>query len=234
MAQAISSSLAQAAPNGGNRSPAIGAEKPEGQAVQSSPQQPEASQRSPATMISLSPEAWDTLRTELSSLPALPEYSAPEIRDLSKIGEARQIKAALNKLDELDKARGANTETLNRFQANYEKLRDTPPKPAVVLNEEEKAKALKLLKEAGLTLAIPKDGNYGFGKDGVIYMFKSDGTVTAEEDGVATSQESQQQSLARYTDMISRQQNLLRDTSSERTALLARQGALLGEAVAAA
>ncbi|MDB5502160.1 MAG: hypothetical protein JWR89_2062 [Tardiphaga sp.] len=107
--------------------------------------------RRPSHDLFLSTEASGSLQTGLSSLAALPERSAPVIRDLGKIGEAHQIKAALNQLDQLDKARGANTETLNRFQANYKKLRDTPPKPAVVLNEEEKAEALKLLNEAGIT-----------------------------------------------------------------------------------
>jgi hypothetical protein len=234
MAQAISGSLAYAAPSSNNRSPAIGAEKPEGQAVQSSQQQPETPQRSPATIVSLSPEALDTLRTALPSLPALPEYSALEIRDLGRIGESRQIKWKLSELDQLDKARAANAESLKRMQLSYNKMRDTPPKAPVLLNAEDTAKALQMLKDAGRVLTIPEGGNYGYVEDGVQYMFKSDGTVTTQEEGVATSLEVQQDTLAKYADTISYFQNQLRDIAPERAALLARQGALLGDAAEAA
>lgn len=195
----------------------------------SSPEPDNTSPRNPATVVSLSPEAWSALQPDR---PELPQHEAPAPRDLGKIMEASRIEMELAKLDALDNARAANTETLHRFQATYTKLRDTPPKPAKILDEEGKERVLKLLEEGGLVLTIPKDGTFGFGKDGVIYMFRSDGTVTAEEDGVATSSKVQQRSLARYADMISWQQNLLRDTSSERAALLASRAALQGDEIA--
>ncbi|MDB5578221.1 MAG: hypothetical protein JWR80_3397 [Bradyrhizobium sp.] len=228
MSQAISSSLAYAAANGDYRSSAVDAEKPAGQTAPSP--QPETSQRSPATVVSLSPDAWGTLHTELSSLPALPEHDVPTPADMARFGETRQVQAKLRDLDQLDKARAANEEALKNLQSSYDRMRDTAPKAAVVLNADDTAKALQMLKDAGRTLSIPKGGTYGYVQDGIQYMFKSDGTVTTQQEGVATSPAGQQEALAKFSGTLAYFQNQLRDTAPERAALVARQATLQGGA----
>jgi hypothetical protein len=230
MSQAISSSLAYAAPSGDNRPSAIAAERPEGQAAPSSPQ-PESSPRSPATVVSLSPDAWGALHTELSSLPALPAYIGPTPADMARFGEARQVQSKLRDLDQLDKAHAANQEALKNLQSSYDTMRDNAPKAPVALNAEGTAKALQMLKDAGRILSIPRGGNYGYVQDGIQYMFKSDGTVTTQQEGVATSLAGQQEALAKFAGTLAYFQNQLRDTAPERAALVARQATLQGDAV---
>lgn len=88
-----------------------------------------------------------------------------------------------------------------------------------------------MLKDAGRTLTIPggKDGGYGFVQDGVQYNFKGDGTVTAQQEDVATSPQAQQEWLARLENSINHVSGFLTDTSARRDALTAQRNALVAK-----
>jgi hypothetical protein len=194
----------------------------------------------PATVVTFSAEARDQLSS--LTLPELPERPAlalsdpaPSSRlppfDFERHRKLAELEMKLGLLDRLEDMRAGRAESLKNLEASYIKMRDTPPKAAVKLDAKGVEKALKMLKDAGVALRIPgKDGNFGYGQDGVIYMFKGDGTVTAEENGVATSLENQQRALSQMDDMRVRLHDWLRDTSAERAALVAQRDALTGSA----
>jgi hypothetical protein len=142
-----------------------------------------------------------------------------------------KVKVELSYLNRLEQNRDTYTAALERLQAAHAKMRDTPPKTAVTLNAADTAKALKMLKDAGRTLTIPgsKDGTYGFIQDGIQYNFKGDGTVTAQQEGVATSADAQQEWLARIEDSMSHISSFLTDTSARREALTTERDALIAK-----
>ena len=147
--------------------------------------------------------------------------------------ELKQLEMKLGALDRLEEARARNTEHLKRLEASYKRMRDTPPKAAVKLNAEDTRKALQMLKDAGRTPVYPgKDGNYSYVAGGVQYMFKGDGTVMVQQEGVATSPQSQQEMLATMDRSLARLHEWLRDTSGERAALVTQRDALLGRIAA--
>ena len=82
-------------------------------------------------------------------------------------------------------------------QDSYTKWQNTTPVPAVQLTAAQIADVLK--KAAPLGFDPSKIGGadtYGFGMDGKIYIFKKDGTAWMNDDGVPTSEQQKQDSLA--------------------------------------
>jgi hypothetical protein len=203
------------------------------------------SDRGPATQVSLSQDAMDHLNVAQLPVREIGRQAPPSSRGtdpamqklaeamtpeaLDKFHQLHDLNLKISEIDRNEAARDSNTAALARFQASYEKTRDTPPKPAVVLNAADTEKALQMLKDAGVALTIPgKDGNFGYGKDGIQYMFRGDGTVTTQEESVATSFEMQQKMLSADQEAMSYYSNLLQDRSGERAALAAQRDALLG------
>jgi hypothetical protein len=229
MPQAISSLLAYAAPNGDYRSLTIDADKPEGQAVQSPQQQPEASQRSPATLVSLSPESSATASVPFS-LPA--SYSAQSgVAHLSEQDiELRRLNAEIKGADVRLKARDAFAQHFEATRASYDKIANTPPKAAVALDAKETADVVKKALSLGYNPLGGKD-NYSFGWEGKVYTFMADGSATVHEEGVATSVEQQQAAIEARKQFFARATDPMTEVTNERNALVAKRAALLGTTV---
>jgi len=101
---------------------------------------------------------------------------------------------------------------LKDAQKSYTKWQNTTPVPAVKLTAAQIADVLK--KAAPLGIDPSKIGGadtYGFGMDGKIYIFKKDGTAWMNEDGVPTSEQQKQDSLATRASNIQFLTNYLRD-----------------------
>jgi hypothetical protein len=222
--------VGQIAPNG--RSALSGA---------SSPSDGSGSQDA-ATVISFSAAALDRLTAMQSeaatgiSMARFDRSMTSEEADqrgaqLSNSFAADKVKVELSYLNRLEQNRDNYAAALKRLEASYAKMRDTPPKAAVTLNAADTAKALQMLKDAGRILTIPggKEGSYIFGKDGIQYNFKGDGTVTARQAGVATSVEAQTEMLAMMKDSMSHISDFLTDTSARREALTTQRDALLAK-----
>ncbi|MDB5656568.1 MAG: hypothetical protein JWQ94_4181 [Tardiphaga sp.] len=198
-------------------------------------------QLDPATVVTLSAEAQDRLDAmklwEVPQFKLLPEPEPSGFTmtpdKMQQVKELKDLELKLGALDRLEEARSRNNEALQHLRASYKKLRDTPPKAAVKLNAEDTEKALQMLKDAGRTLIYPgKDGSYGYVEDGVQYNFKGDGTVTVQEEGVATSPQTQRQLFAAMDESMERLHDWLRDTSGERATLLSQREALLSRTAA--
>lgn len=83
-------------------------------------------------------------------------------------------------------------EQLPGLLERYETLRQTEPKAAIELTGKDKDAAWALAKSLGHS---PWGDNYVFVHDNVMYSFKSDGTVTANDGNIPTSEESKRASL---------------------------------------
>jgi hypothetical protein len=176
---------------------------------------PSASAESPAVIISLSDDA------------------LAQLNGAAAKGETRLQVAALDAkiahLDRQDALRAENANALAGVQGAYEKLRDTPIKPAVTLNAEDTTAAFQMLKEAGKTLPAGGWDSYGFVKDGVQYNFKRDGSVTVQEEGVATSAEQQAGILKSMSNMMSFISARSGDSSDQLQSLREQRASLLAE-----
>jgi hypothetical protein len=107
---------------------------------------------------------------------------------------------------------------------------NSPISPEVTLNAADRAKALQMLKDAGRTLPpLGPNFTYGFVKDGIQYNFRGDGTVTTRKEGIATSVEDQQKSLATRRGMMDLISSDIRDNSDARASLIAQRDALMGQ-----
>lgn len=203
---------------------------------------PNDSDRGPATQVSLSQDALDRL---MAAFKQGPDGAQQAMDTWSQAGEDRfqghmqamdhrvalaKINSQLTLLDLQDARQGTNKAGIGRLQKSYDKMLNSPISPEVTLNAADAAKALQMLKDAGRRLP-PLDPNvtYGFVKDGIQYNFRGDGTVTTRKEGIATSVEDQQKSLATrraMMDLISRD---IRDNSDARANLIAQRDALMGQ-----
>jgi hypothetical protein len=113
---------------------------------------------------------------------------------------------------------------LQSLKERYSSLQAAEPKPAVELTGKAKEAALELAQKLGHK---PWGDNYAFGHDGMIYSFRSDGTVWVNDGDVPTSAEAKQQVLSGLSKLISEMESDMRfdvDAAIERRdALLARQ-----------
>lgn len=155
-------------------------------------------------------------------------YNSFASEDAMQLG---RVKLELSYLNRQEQARDTNTAMLQRLQASYAKIRDTPPKAAVTLNAADTAKALKMLKDAGRTLIIPggKNGSYGFVQDGLQYNFMAGGKVTVQQEGVATSADTQKKWLAELENSMKYMSGLLADTSARRESLMTQRDTLIAK-----
>ena len=198
-----------------------------GAAQPAKPVEEPANAQRPATLVTLSQTARALLdQADSTPTPRVVEMPAggmtsEQVHNMFKVSK---IEMELGRLDRLDEMRETYTGFLERTQASYAKVRDTPPKAAVLLNAEETEKALKMLSDAGRT---PGGESYGFLKDGLQYNFKDDGTVTVQEQGVATSKEMQRSIMESSEKSMSMYSELLEDTSGKRSELNAQRDALL-------
>jgi hypothetical protein len=203
---------------------------------------PNDSDRGPATQVSLSQDALDRLMAAFKQGPDAAQQArndwsqAGEDRfaaakaDISRRVELMKINAQLKLLDLQDARQDTNKAGIERLQKSYDKMLNSPISPEVTLNAANTAKALRMLKDAGRTLPpLGPNSTYGFVKDGIQYNFRGNGTVTTRKEGIATSVEDQQKSLATMRagmDLISRD---IRNNNDARASLIAQRDALMGQ-----
>lgn len=228
---ATSNPLAYTALDGGNN-----AKQPASNAT------PDDSDRGPATQVSLSQDALDRLMAAFKQGPdaaqqAMDTWSqAGEARfqahkqAMDRRGELAKINSQLTLLDLQDARQDTNKAGLRELQKGYDKMLNSPISPEVTLNAVDAAKALRMLKDAGRTLPpLGPNVTYGFVKDGIQYNFRGDGTVTTRKEGIATSVEDQQKSLAARRSMMEILSSDIRDNSDARANLIAQRAALMGQ-----
>jgi hypothetical protein len=217
---ATSNPLAYTALDGGNN-----AKQPASNAT------PDDSDRGPATQVSLSQDALDRL---LAAAKQSPDAASQAMNALSQAGHRRgelaKINSQLTLLDLQDARQDTNKAGIGRLQKSYDKMLNSPISPEVTLNAADAAKALQMLKDAGRTLPpLGPNVTYGFVKDGIQYNFRGDGTVTTRKEGIATSVEDQQKSLAATRSMMDFISRDIRDNSDARANLIAQRDALMGQ-----
>jgi hypothetical protein len=218
-----------AAQNGDYRPPTIDADMAEGQEVQSPSQQPEISQRRPATVVSLSPESSGTTSVSFS----LPAAAAAQngVAHLSEQDiEVRRLNAEIKSAEVRLKARDAFAKHFEAAQASYDMMANTAPKAAMALDGKEIAEVVKKALSLGYNPLGGKD-NYIFGWEGKVYTFMADGSATVHEEGVATSVEQQQAALKASKVFLDRATDPMTDVTNERKALTAKRDALVGATV---
>jgi len=181
---------------------------------------PDDSDRGPATQVSLSQGALDRLMAAFKQGPdaaqqALDAWSqASEDRFAAAQADAAAARAEAQKsfAAAKDQMRHNVVGWLKDAQESYTKWKNTTPVPAVQLTAAQIANVLK--KAAPLGIDPSKIGGadtYGFGMDGKIYIFKKDGTAWMNDDGVPTSEQQKQDSLATRASNIQFLTNYLRD-----------------------
>jgi hypothetical protein len=170
---------------------------------------PTDSDRGPATQVSLSQGAVDRLTAALKKGPDAAQQAmdawSQTAEDLfaDRIAAAKADMAPV--LAEMQKSFAAAKDQMRHnviawlkdAQESYTKWKNTTPVPAVQLTAAQIADVLK--KAAPLGFDPSKIGGadtYGFGMDGKIYIFKKDGTAWMNDDGVPTSEQQKQDSLA--------------------------------------
>jgi len=228
---ATSNPLAYTALDGGNN-----AKQPASNAT------PDDSDRGPATQVSLSQDALDRLMAAFKQGPdaaqqamdtwsqASEDHFRANIRAMDRWGELAKINSQLTLLDLQDARQDTNKAGLRELQKGYDKMLNSPISPEVTLNAVDAAKALRMLKDAGRTLPpLGPNVTYGFVKDGIQYNFRGDGTVTTRKEGIATSVEDQQKSLAARRSMMEILSSDIRDNSDARANLIAQRAALMGQ-----
>jgi len=228
---ATSNPLAYTALDGGNN-----AKQPASNAT------PDDSDRGPATQVSLSQDALDRLMAAFKQGPdaaqqamdtwsqASEDHFRANITAMDRWGELAKINSQLTLLDLQDARQDTNKAGLRELQKGYDKMLNSPISPEVTLNAVDAAKALRMLKDAGRTLPpLGPNVTYGFVKDGIQYNFRGDGTVTTRKEGIATSVEDQQKSLAARRSMMDILSSDIRDNSDARANLIAQRAALMGQ-----
>ena len=203
---------------------------------------PNDSDRGPATQVSWSQDALDRLMAAFKQGPdaaqqALDAWSQAgedrfqgDIKTAHRRGELAKINSQLTLLDLQDARQDTNKAGLRELQEGYDKMLNSPISPEVTLNAADSAKALQMLKDAGRTLPpLGPNVTYGFVKDGIQYNFRGDGTVTTRKEGIATSVEDQQKSLAARRSMMDILSSDIRDNSDARANLIAQRAALMGQ-----
>jgi hypothetical protein len=202
---------------------------------------PNDSDRGPATQVSLSQDALDRL---MAGLKQGPDAAQQAMDTWSQAGENRfqayrqamdrrvelmKINSQLTLLDLQDARQDTNKAGVRALQEGYDKMLNSPISPEVTLNAADTAKALQMLKDAGRTLPpLGPNVTYGFVSGGIQYNFRGDGTVTTRKEGIATSVEDQQKSLAARRSMMDFLSSDIRDNSDARANLIAQRDALMG------
>jgi hypothetical protein len=202
---------------------------------------PNDSDRGPATQVSLSQDALDRL---MAGLKQGPDAAQQAMDTWSQAGENRfqayrqamdrrvelmKINSQLTLLDLQDARQDTNKAGVRALQEGYDKMLNSPISPEVTLNAADTAKALQMLKDAGRTLPpLGPNVTYGFVSGGIKYNFRGDGTVTTRKEGIATSVEDQQKSLAARRSMMDFLSSDIRDNSDARANLIAQRDALMG------
>jgi hypothetical protein len=198
--------------------------------------------RGPATQVSLSQDALDRLLAAAKQGPdaaqqAMDAWSQAGgdrfqagIKAVHRRGELAKINNQLTLLDLQDARQATNKAGLRALQEGYDKMLNSPISPEVTLNAADTAKALQMLKDAGRTLPpLGPNVTYGFVNGGIQYNFRGDGTVTTRKEGIATSVEDQQKSLAARRSMMDLISSDIRDNSDARANLIAQRDALMGQ-----
>jgi hypothetical protein len=202
---------------------------------------PDSTDRGPATQVSLSQDALDRL---MAGLKQGPDAAQQAMDTWSQAGEDRfqaymqamdrrvelmKINSQLTLLDLQDARQDTNKAGVRALQEGYDKMLNSPISPEVTLNAADTAKALQMLKDAGRTLPpLGPNVTYGFVSGGIQYNFRGDGTVTTRKEGIATSVEDQQKSLAARRSMMDFLSSDIRDNSDARANLIAQRDALMG------
>jgi hypothetical protein len=199
---------------------------------------PNDSDRDPATQVSLSQDALNQLLAAVKQGPdaarqamdAWSQTAEDRFQAVHRRGELAKISSQLTLLDLQDARQATNKAGLRALQEGYDKMLNSPISPEVTLNAADAAKALQMLKDAGRTLPpLGPNFTYGFVKDGIQYNFRGDGTVTTRKEGIATSVEDQQKSLATRRAMMDLISSDIRDNRDARASLIAQRDSLMGQ-----
>jgi len=236
MVSAVSSQAATLNPLGYTALDGDGAKQPASNATAND------SDRGTATQVSLSQDAlngllaafkqssYATQQTMNALSQAGEDRFQADMQAMDRRGELTKINSQLALLDLQDARQETNKAGIGRLQKSYDTMLNSPISPEVTLGAADAAKALQMLKDAGRTLpSLGANFTYGFVKDGIQYNFRGDGTVTTRKEGIATSVEDQQKSLATrraIMDLITRD---IRDNSDARASLIAQRDALMGQ-----
>jgi len=198
---------------------------------------PDDSNRGPATQVSLSQDALEQLLAAVEQGPdaarqamdAWSQTAEDRFQAAHRRGELAKINSQLTLLDLQDARQETNKAGIGRLQKSYDKMLNSPISPEVTLNAADAAKALQMLKDAGRTLPpLGPNVTYGFVKDGIQCNFRGDGTVTTRKEGIATSVEDQQKSLAATRSMMDFISSDIRDNSAARANFIAQRDVLMG------
>jgi hypothetical protein len=193
------------------------------------------SDRGPATQVSWSQDALDRLLAAFKQGPdvaqqTLDAHSQATSEAMDRRVELMKITTELEMLDLQDARQDTNKAGIEGLQKSYDKMLNSPISPLVTLNAADTAKALQMLKDAGRTLPpLGPDVTYGFVKDGIQYNFRGDGTVTTRKEGIATSVEDQQETLASLRAMMDFISSDIQDNSGARASLITQRDALIGQ-----
>jgi hypothetical protein len=192
-----------------------------------SPATPYGSDRGPATQVSLSQDALGHLMTAFEQGPDAAQlamdawYQTAKERFAERIAAAQAdmapARAEMQKsfVAAKDKMRDNVIGWLKRAQESYAKWQNTTPVPAVQLTAAQIADVLKKAAPLGFDPSrIGGADTYGFGMDGKIYIFKKDGTAWMNDDGVPTSEQQKQDSLATRANNIQFLTDYLRTNDS--------------------
>jgi hypothetical protein len=177
--------------------------------------------RDPAVSVTLSDQAKSML-ANISDLEARGDAGEKRL-------QVAALDAKIAHFDRQKAMRAENADALAGVQGAYDKMRDTAPKPAVALNAEDTAAAYQMLKEAGKTLPAGPWDSYGFVEDGVQYNFKRDGSVTVQEESVATSAEHQAGILDSMSNMMSFLSGRLENAGDQLQSLREQRASLVAE-----
>jgi hypothetical protein len=195
------------------------------------PQDAPTPERGAAVVFSFSQAARDKLAEAGENAAADLSAAHEKLSQLHKEFKLAEIDNQIEQIDRYEERRPMNEAHLERLKASYEKMRDTEPKPAVQLTEQQIEEILEKVKDRGIDPAkIGSADNYSFSHEGMTYTFKKDGTAWVNESGVPTSYEQKRMALQGISEMQSFiETNFLQDRSGERADLVSQREALLAE-----
>ncbi|MES0810364.1 hypothetical protein ABLO27_12850 [Roseibium sp. SCPC15] len=166
-----------------------------------------ADQNNPEDIVQLSETAQNFVNQNSDSNDQTSSPSSSTVRsslqDLGSPTEIEEAKVYLNaKMDQMERKNRlsqiesaiAFAEGLKKFEADYTKIKDTEPVPAIELQGDELEAARKLVSTLDPSVKS-EDGTVLYVVDGKNYTFKPDGSATVNDNGVPTSEDDKQRVL---------------------------------------
>lgn len=207
------------------------------------------SDRGPATQVSLSQEAIDSLKAAVEQGPdaarqaldawsqASSERFAASIKLMQATSDANSKKFAIDQanyeIERYDWQQETNehfAESIKMLQEKAVKWANTTPVPAVQLTEAQIADILKKVASRGIDPSkIGGADNYSFGYEGKIYTFKKDGTAWVNDSGVPISEDQKQLGIKGFAQTIQQASSKIHYPSVSREDLVAQRDALMAQ-----